>query len=150
MTNPNDVVRGAIYLDSFLEGKCFKSWDEFVQALPSMLAVEVPASVSNVSVGNTQPNDDERDNLWVRKDNSGSFMGLFVYSQGAWQQIYPPPNAASLVLGDSRNVPAGYILASDASFVDVNTLAKLMTMWEVGGLGPPVWYKMFHIFYVGV
>ena len=146
----NDVIRGAVTLDGFLEGRCFKSWDEFVRTLPSMLSVEIPANATNVSVGNIQPTDDQRDNLWVRKDNSGSFMGLFVYSQGAWQQVYPPPLSAILMLGDSRSIPTGYILASDASFVDAATLVSLQTLWVAGGLGPPIWYKLFHVFYVGV
>lgn len=145
-----DVIRGTISLDGFLDGRCFKSWDEFVKALPSMLTVEIPADSTNVSVGNVQPTDDQRDNLWVRKDNSGSFIGLYVYSQGAWQQVYPPPLSLSLIVGDSRVVPIGYQLASDSSLIDATMLAALQKLWVVGGVGPPVWYKMFHVMYVGV
>jgi hypothetical protein len=148
MTTSNDVLRGTVKLDGFLEGCCFTSWDDFVKKLPSLLAIEIPSNVTNVTIGNTQPTDDERDNLWIRKDNSGSFLGMFIYSQGTWQQIYPPPLSAILMLGDSRVIPAGYQLASDVTFVDAATLTALQSLWVIGGTSP-TWYKMFHVFYTG-
>lgn len=105
-----DTVKGAIKLEGLLESKCFSSWQELIKALPDMLSVEIPGSITNVIVGNTQPKDDQRDYLWVRKDNSGSFIGLYVYSAGKWQQVVPAPGQVTWAFGDSREVPAGYAL----------------------------------------
>lgn len=148
MPNNTDVIRGALKLDSFLEDKCFTNWESFILSIPTMFSVEVPAGITNVNVGNSQPTDDERDNLWVRKDNSGSFLGFYVYSQGAWRNIYPPPNGPILVVGDSRTIPDGYQLASDSPLITASMLTKLRTLWVLGGTLPD-WYTMFHVMYVG-
>ena len=144
MTESNDVIRGAIKLDNFMEGLCFESFDAFIKALPSMLTVELPAGITNVTSSSQQPGDDERDHLWVRLDGSGSFLGLFVYAQGAWQQVYPPPNVLYLVYGDSRVIPTGYQLASDSPNLTSAQITALKGSWLIGGTSP-VWYSLFHV-----
>lgn len=147
MSNVSDLIRGAIKLDGFREGQCFTSIDDYTKALPGMLAVEIPASITNVTVSADQPTDDERDNLWFRRDNSGSFLGLYLYAQGAWQQIYPVPQQIFKLYGDSRNIPKGFALA-DQPFVSLAQLSKLKEEWLVGG-SSPTWYSIFDVVYVG-
>lgn len=145
---PNDVLRGAIKIDNFLEGKCFTSWKDFVLALPQMLSVEVPTSVTNVTVGTVQPGDDEKDNLWIRRDNSGSFLGMYTFAAGSWKQIFPVPNEIFYVYGDSRNPPAGYSFVEDVTTFSADELTKMRQIWHLGG-SSPTWYSTFHIVYVG-
>lgn len=148
MTIGIDIVRGAIKLDNFVEGQCFASWAEFLQALPTLLAVELPTGITNVTVGYNQPSSSERGNLWIRTDGSGSFIGLFLYMQSAWQQIYPAPNQLFLMYGDSRTLPAGYTLASSDPNISSVELANLQKVWTEGGTSP-TWYSVFHCTYTG-
>ena len=148
MSESNDVIRGVLKIDNLPDTECFTSWSDFLKRLPYLLSVELPASVTNVNVGSSQPTDDERDNLWVRKDNSGSFLGLFIYAQGSWRQIFPAQNSPILMLGDSRVIPSGYTLASDVTFVTTDQLTALKRLWVVGGTSPE-WFTMFHVFYTG-
>lgn len=148
MSGITDVIRGALKLDNFLEGKCFESWDDFVKAIPNMFTIEVPGSITNVTVGNEQPTDDERDNLWIRKDTSGSFMGLYLYAQGAWQQIYPLPHQLFRITGDSRHPPVGFTLATDDTNLSSSIRAFLPGTWHVGGT-TPTWYDVFEVTYTG-
>ena len=143
-----DVVRGVLKLEGLLDEKCFTSWQEFVSAIPSLFAVELPNNITNVTVGATQPSDSERDHLWVKKDGSGSFVGLFIYAQGDWQQVYPAPNQLFLMYGDSRAMPAGYILASDDPNISTLELVNLQKIWTEGGVSP-TWWTVFHAVYKG-
>lgn len=146
---PNDVIRGAIKIDNFLQDKCFTSWKDFVLALPQMLTVEVPTSVTNVTVGTVQPGDDEKDNLWIRRDNSGSFLGMYIFAAGSWKQIFPVPNEIFYVYGDSRQPPPGYSFVEDVTTFSVDELNKMRLIWHVGGTVPTTWYSTYHCVYVG-
>jgi hypothetical protein len=149
MPTGTETIRGVLKLDNFMEGKCFTSWSDFVQAMPSMFSVEVPNDITNVTLGIQQPSDSERDHLWIRTDNSGAFSGLYIYSQGAWQIIYPVPKQLFFMWGDSRNIPAGYTLASVDPNIDSTMLMDMQKIWCVGGTGP-TWWKTFHVTYTGV
>lgn len=144
----NDVIRGAVKLDGFIEEKCFKSWAEFITALPSMLALEIPDSITNVTVGNTQPTDDQRDNLWIRKDSSGSFVGFYLYAQGTWQKIFPADGELTWVSGDSRVIAPGYTLATNLTDLTAAQKAFLTARWHIGGTSP-TWYDIFEVRYTG-
>lgn len=148
MTIGIDIVRGAIRLDNFVEGKCFTSWAEFLQELPNLLTVELPTGITNVTIGINQPTSSELGNLWIKTDGSGSFVGLFLYMQGAWQQIYPAPNQLFLMYGDSRSVPAGYTLASADPNISALMLSNLQKIWTIGGT-TPTWYSVYHATYTG-
>lgn len=139
-----DLVTASVKLNNFMESKCFSSWEEFIQALPSMLTVEIPSGVTNVSIGLNQPTDSERGNLWIKTDGSGSFIGLFLYTGGTWNQIYPAPNEVFLMYGDSRNIPAGFQLASSDPNISSLMLTNLQKIWTIGGTGP-TYYTVFHV-----
>lgn len=149
MTTTSDVIRGVVKLDNFLDDTCFKSWKEFVLSLPQLLTVEIPSSITNVTVGNVQPSDDERDNLWFRQDNSGSFLGLYLFAKNAWKQIYPVPQELTLISGDSRTPPDGFTFAENLTDLSVDQIAVLKKSWHVGGTVPTTWYDLFHVRYTG-
>lgn len=143
-----DVIRGAIKLDNFLEGKCFTSWSDFISDLPNMLSVEIPTGITNVNIGNLQPSSSELDHLWIKTDGSGSFIGMFIYTTGSWRQIYPAPNQLFLMYGNSTSIPAGYTLASADPNISAAELANLQKVWTVLSTSPTV-YSVFHVTYTG-
>lgn len=142
-----DVIQGVLKLNNFMEGKCFTCWSDFVAAIPSMFSVEVPNNITNVTVSATEPTDSERDHLWVKIDPSGSPIGFFTFSQSAWNQFFPPKNALYYVYGDSNNIPAGYVLASNFSGLSASEILTLQKTWHVNSTGTG--YTIFHVIYVG-
>lgn len=148
MSIGTDVIRGAIKLNGFLEGKCFTSWSEFISELPNMLSVEIPTGITNVTVGIAQPSSSELDHLWIKTDGSGSFLGLFIYTTGSWRQIYPVPNQLFLIYGSSNNIPDGYTLASNDPNISPAELANLQKVWTILSTSPTV-YSVFHVTYTG-
>lgn len=149
MPTSTDVIKGSLVVQGMLEDKCFESVKDFILALPNILAVELPSSISNVTVGNVQPADYERDNLWIRKDNDGGFIGIYVFAKKNWQQIFPVPGQLTLIVGDSRSVPEGYTFAEDLTDLTTDQKAVLKKGWHVGGTTPAVWYDLFHVRFTG-
>ena len=143
-----DVVLGALKLTGIVDAQCYKSFKEFVTAIPDLFSVEIPNNITNVTVGNEQPSASERDHLWVKTSGSGSFIGLFLYAQGAWNQIYPVPQGIFRMYGDSRAVPDGYLLASDDPNISSAMLAEMQKTWVTGGTSP-TWYTLFQVTYIG-
>lgn len=112
---------------------------EFIQALPSMIAAEVPSGITNVIVSNVQPTDSQTQDVWFRLSNSGSFLSINVFSQGAWRTIYPV-NTTSPVdtlqifwfQGDPTEPPAGWTNTNDAVGLDATIKTTLAAQWIVG------------------
>lgn len=148
MTLGTDTIRGAIKLDNFVEGKCFTSWEDFIKAFPQMMTVEVPKNITNVTLGPTAPSSSDLDNLWVKTDSGGNFVGLYIFSGGAWNQIYPAPQQLIFMYGDSRAVPPGYQLAVDNPNITATQLQDMQKIWSIGGTSP-TWFTTFHCVYVG-
>lgn len=110
MSNDSITVRGALKINNIPELACFTTFVDLLKALPDYFSVEVPKTITNVVVSNAQPSDSELGNLWVRTDNAGVIIGLYVFSSGAWVQVSPAPNEIIRMFGNSTNVPAGYRL----------------------------------------
>ncbi len=113
MSKQDDVVLVPLVVQGLIETACFDSVPEFIQALTKYLAVQIPTTITNVIVSNTQPLSSERTSIWVRLNNAGSFIGFYVYSGGTWQAVFPPPNGIIPMYGDSRDVPKGFTLADE-------------------------------------
>lgn len=89
MFNPENVVSGALVVQGIPENACFTSFTDLLKALPTYLGVQIPASVTNVIVSNVQPSSSQTTSIWFRYSNAGSFLGIYVFSQGEWHNIYP-------------------------------------------------------------
>ena len=125
-----DTISGSLKLADLPDLFCFTSWPEFLKALPDLLTVEIPAGLTNVVITNVQPNDTQRDFVWFRMSNGGSFIGIYLFSAGKWTQFFPVPLAIYHVAGgDSRTPPDGYILTEDASYLTANERAKIRETW---------------------
>jgi hypothetical protein len=144
MPATTDVIRGALKLDNFQEGRVYTDTDAFILAIAEMFSVEIPTTITNVIVSSAQPGDDFKEGVWIRKDASGSFNGIYIFQSGAWEQIVPPlfDNEVILMYGDSRSIPNGYSLADTTnSNLPSGVGAKLMIDWLWDGSH----YSLFHI-----
>lgn len=144
MPGTTDVIRGVLKLDGFQEGRAYAGMDDLIKAIENLFAVEIPVTVTNVIVSSSQPGDDFKEGVWIRKDSSGAFAGIYVFQAGAWTSIVPPvyDNQVIQMYGDSRNVPSGYSLA-DSSNANLPTGvgAALEATWVADGDH----YSLFHI-----
>lgn len=113
MSSEPDIAAGQLVLKGVLESCSFTGFVDFVRALPDLLGVEIPASVSNVVLSAEQPSEGERGKIWMRQDSDGKFVGGYIFSEGTWSQFFPAPNGIFWMYGDSRNVPPGYTLADE-------------------------------------
>lgn len=147
MSVPSDVVKGDLVVTNLPDLACFSTFAEFLAALPDFVSVEIPNSVTNVVVSNVQPTDSQTSYLWIRLTNSGAFLGLFVFSNGLWRQIYPVPNQLFRVYGLSNDIPDGFQLATDSTALSSAQKTFLQGTWH---LSPDtVNYDIFDIVYVG-
>lgn len=140
-------VLGELILKALPELQCYTNFTEFLKALPSIYAVEVPATVTNVIVSNAQPTSSQTTSVWIRLSNSGLVLGIYVFSSGQWIQISPAPNQIIWVYGDSAAPPAGYMTTTQAEAAGLisSTLATaLEAEWIAGALTPPS-YEYFSV-----
>lgn len=152
--NEDINVKGSIKINDLPDLGCFTSFEELLKALPTFLTVEIPNTITNVIISNVQPLDDQRDALWIRRNNAGSFVGLYIYASGTWRQIFPVGggNTGTVQLfrvkGDSRHIPEGYTLADeDNPSITANEASFLKTMWlKAPGQD---YYVIFQVTYTG-
>lgn len=119
-----------------------------IKDMEKYLAVEFDVEkITNVFVSSVQPDNTERDVIWFRINNAGNFIGIFVYIQSQWLQMFPPPNAITRVYGDSRDIAPGFVLVStDLSGFNSAMVAKLQESWITEGD-----HKiLFDVVYVGL
>lgn len=123
------VVMGSLKLLGLPDTQCFKSFTEIWKAIEDNFAVILPTSITNVVVSNIQPLDTQRDAVWFRLSNGGTFIGIYMFSDGAWRQVFPVPQTVYTVYGDSRNPPAGYILTDDSGALTLAQRTHLKAEW---------------------
>jgi len=143
MAPTGTVVVGDLVLKALPELECFTNFTDFLKALPSLYAVEVPSTVTNVIVGPSQPTSSQTSSVWIRTDSSGGFIGVYVFSQGQWRLIIPGPQQIFWLYGDSSAPPAGYITTDEASGNQISTTlaTALKALWIAGDkAGPPFEY----------
>lgn len=84
MTITANQIVGAIKLTGLSELQCITNPEEFAQALARAMVVEIPNFNQGVHVGPTEPSSPTTAGIWVKTDNAGTFLGFYVYSEGAW------------------------------------------------------------------
>jgi len=137
-------LRDAIKILGLPDTTCFESFEQLLQVLTDYMVLEIPTSITNVVVGNTQPGDTQRDAVWFRMSNGGQFIGIYLYSEGTWTQFFPVPGQVYKIAGgDSRDVPRGFILASNSSNLTAAEKAKLEEEWLFDPTN--VYYTIFHV-----
>lgn len=149
---PANIVVAPTALLNLPDLSCFTSFQEFLAALPQFLVALVPTNITNVVIGNIQPQDTQRNTLWVRKDNSGTFIGLFVYSSGIWSPIWPVPNGVYgtwRLSTDPFGPPAGYTRLDNVVGVPPAVVAARIATWTVDGANPTE-YLFYEVQYTGL
>jgi hypothetical protein len=141
------VTRAPIVLTGLQETTCFSSMQEFIQALPTLIAAAIPSNITNVIVSPVQPTDSQTQDVWFRLSNSGSFTSINVFSQGAWRTIYPvnvdtPSDTLQIFWfqGDPALPPAGWTNTTLASGMDPAIATALAALW-VAGTGTTKYYS---------
>lgn len=146
MANTETNVIGELVLTAVPELQCYKNFTEFLKALPSLFAVQVPSTVTNVIVSPSQPTSSQTSSVWIRTNGAAEFVGIYVFSGGEWIKVCPAPNQIIWMYGDSSQIPHGYKSTDDASGVEISTTlaTALKALWIAGSLaGPP--YEYFSV-----
>lgn len=147
----SNFVDAPIAIINLPDNLCVNSLREFLQQLPQWIVTQVPTSVTNVVVGNVQPADSQRDVLWLRQDNSGIFIGFYVFSGGTWVQIFPMPNQIFprwRKTTDPTAPPTGYTRIDNVIGVPAAVVTQLQTQW-VPDTGNPGFYLRDDNLYTG-
>lgn len=118
------IIQGAVKVLDLPDISCFTNIQEWAQALANNLVVEIDNNaLSGVVVSVSQPDASDVDKLWIRRSNSGTIIGGYVYSGGKWVQLFPAPNqifwlGPSSDYPNSATPPPGYqfIQSGDGTF----------------------------------
>ena len=143
-------ITGAVKVIDVPDDACLTTVRDLLLSLQKYLAVEFGVErITNVAVSSDEPGDMDRDMVWFRLDNAGNFLGIFVFVQGSWVQMFPPPGALYKIVGDSASPPDGYALVTNLlpQFTDA-MVAKLQQEWVPAPNG--IDYRIFHVVYVGL
>ena len=148
-TVKSDVVKGALKVSGAVDRQCFKSLQDFLTALPSLLSVEVPKNLSGVIYSTSSPSAvDDRDKLWVRTDVAGGIVGLYAFQGGEWHPLYSViPGEVFWISGSSANVPDGFVLITAGDAVIPSDVVDVLTSRYVPpGPGP---YQYYAVRFIG-
>lgn len=146
-----DVVSAPIGIINLPDNLCVSSLKDFLVQLPQWIVALIPTSITNVVVGNVQPLDSQRDSLWLRQNNSGIFIGFYVFSGGTWVQIFPMPNQIFprwRATTDPTAPPTGYTRIDNVAGVPAAVVTQLQTQWVVDA-GNPGFYLRDDNLYTG-
>lgn len=127
MTLPQTVIKGAIKVQGVPDTACFDTFAQLLNSLGQFLTVEIAqSSLSNVIISNQQPGALDKDKVWFRLANSGSFLGIYIFNGTIWAQVLPAPGQVFWLAGNSTNPPPGYTLLPDDTAVFSNVQYALL------------------------
>lgn len=144
------VIKGAIKVEGIPDSACFTTFSELLKSLGTFLTVEIPnQTFSNIVISNAQPGAADRDKIWWRLSDAGVFIGIFFYSNGVWEQVFPPPQTIFWLYGSSDTPPAGFqYLGSGQTIFSAPDYAQLIAMAIPNGGPEP--YSYYPAIYVGL
>lgn len=149
MSKESNIVSAPLAIRGDPSTACFTNIGEFIESLPNFLIAQIPTSITNVIISNIQPLDSERNTIWFRLNNAGTFIGIYVFSDGTWIQMFPPPQGVFGMYGDSRDVPKGYVLADeDNAALPPGVGLFLKQSWKLSGSGD--YYVYFQATFLGL
>jgi hypothetical protein len=131
------------------EFECPTTFKEWLVLLETYLEVTIPESVGAVVVSVNPPAENDRTKVWFRVDNSSSFIGIYVYTGGSWQKIYPLTGQVFWCHGSSLEVDPGFKLIDENNpeytAAEANFFKALYLKDPLGG----DFYTYFAVSYVG-
>jgi hypothetical protein len=144
-----DTIIGSLKLVGSPDKICPMTWDELLRSIPSLYAVDVPRNVTNVTIGAVQPPESDNDNLWVRINSDGTFVGFYTFQTGAWRKAYQYTlNDVIWRWGNSASIEDGFKLIDQNSALPVPVIDKLMLDYVVDPVNPTN-YIYFAVQFVG-
>jgi hypothetical protein len=142
------TITGAIKFVDVPNDFCISNITDLIKFIQKTGKIEFNASqVTNVSVSVDQPADTTT--IWFKLSPSGNFVGVFIYIQSAWRQMFPVPNGVYRMYGDSTDIPAGYALITNTT---PGFTAAMVTHLQGQWLQDPTlsFYVIFDVVYVGL
>lgn len=142
------VITGAIKFVDVPNDFCITNVTDLIKFIEKNGKIEFDASqVTNVVVSVDQPTDTTV--IWYKLSPSGNFIGIFVYIQSAWQQLFPVPNAVYRVYGNSTDLDPGFALITTSTpGFTAEMVTFLQTQWYQGPSDS--FYSIFDVVYVGL
>lgn len=137
-----NTVKGIVKVANIPERASFRTWDEFIRALPNFLTLELPASVSGIVVGNEEPATGDTDKLWLRRVPDGTVLGLYAFQAGNWERLHlAESNEIRWFFGTSLEPPKGWItIEEDDGVLDSATRAAIRALFVPNGSGAFSYY----------
>lgn len=140
------AIRGTLKSIGVPGEACFTNFSELLNLLGTYLVVEIAnQNFSNIIISNSQPAAADRNKIWWRLSNNGSFVGIFAYSGGVWVQIFPAPQQIFWLYGNSASPPQGFSFAAVQTVFSSGDYTQLMTMAIPSGPGPYTYYPALYV-----
>lgn len=143
----NDNVIGELKVAGLPEAVCFTTFEEMINALPQYLQVQVPASVKGVVVSTQEPNEDQRDLLWIRRDPSGNSLGNYTFQKGKWRPAYNfAPGQIIHIYSYNGSVPEGFKKVDSANAALPEVVANGIAASNIkNDLGVDVYFAVTYV-----
>lgn len=126
---------------------CFTSIADFLAVLQNNLFAQVPDTITNVLVSNTQPTAAQRTDVWFRIDNAGKFLGIYMFDGATWSQVLEAPGQVTWIHGDSADPPNGFtVVDTGVPGFTAPEIAHIKTFYYPPGAGP---YTYFAVVFTG-
>lgn len=104
-------IIGKLVFKGLKERECFTSFQEWEESLVDRSYVEGMDDSSGLVVSQSEPSDDDRGKLWLRRDSSGGVIGLYAFQGGNWERLYNyAPGQIIWMTQNSENIPKGFTL----------------------------------------
>lgn len=135
MLESDDSVPAEVRILNLPDLACYQSFQELLLSLPTWLQVLVPVTVTNVIVSNTEPSASQVNYVWFRRNNAGTILGIYLYSNGAWNQFFPAPGQVFTLAGDPTSPPVGYVNTDNSITLTAPQKTFFKNQWRSNGSG---------------
>lgn len=145
----NNTVVGALKLLNLPDVACYENFEQLLKAIETLYAVEIPSTITNVVVSSSEPGPDHTDSIWVRKDASGNFLGVYVFSDGKWKLAASLPVGTLVWWNDSRSIPDGFqLLDVNSNYYTSKAIQAIRGQFVIEETSPE-WFSYCAIVWVG-
>lgn len=156
MSSLRQKVSAKLKILSIPTNACFTTVSELLKLIEKTFTVDLSVGKNNdfVVTGSEPPTADDKNRLWVRKLNQGSFAGFYIFVGGAWNRIFNRRSDEIIwMYGDSRKVPEGFVLISEntgavPSEIRDHLIQQYLVDTSVDEASPV--YKYFAVQYIGI
>lgn len=144
MSDELNTILGSLVPIGNIDSLCLtgKSASELIIAITKFLGIELPQTITNVYISTTQPSSTSRSGVWFKLNSAAQFVGIYVFSDGTYRQMFPNPSGIFSTYGNSNdylNLPTnktGYLLADENNNkLPPGVGTHLKTLWTLDSTG---------------